>query len=399
MCFKKTQEKVYDKVSSNHTQMGSSLKKSATKAKKSSPQEEAENPPENPTDKNRGVSFGKIEKRNDEIGVNKSFEVEPEKLLPEDEVQDKVPSSTEKKSAISSIFKRNSQEAVSEKRTVRRKRKSTSALLRKRASTAATNNKQAMSDWSHHSQNEWGQQFPISVMGTRQSPIDIRASDATKEERPPFKLELIEGDGSAEWTLTNNGHTFVAAPPQGVKWQLSGGVLEGTYVLGSFHSHWGHAKGYGCEHLLDGQKFDGETHFVFQLTPDIPTVEDKFVAYGIMMQESGQTNPKAQQFIETLGGNLDKIIESGSSTKIPGLDLTPIAEANKGKEYFAYKGSLTTPPFAEAVLHVVFTEPLEVASSVFGSLRNLTDSEGKKCTINYRAIQPLLGRKIHHCVA
>ena len=53
-------------------------------------------------------------------------------------------------------------------------RKSTSALLRKRASTAATNNKQAMSDWSHHSQNEWGQQFPISVMGTRQSPIDIR---------------------------------------------------------------------------------------------------------------------------------------------------------------------------------------------------------------------------------
>ncbi|XP_075242970.1 carbonic anhydrase 2-like isoform X4 [Convolutriloba macropyga] len=256
-----------------------------------------------------------------------------------------------------------------------------------------------MSDWSHHSQNEWGQQFPISVMGTRQSPIDIRASDATKEERPPFKLELIEGDGSAEWTLTNNGHTFVAAPPQGVKWQLSGGVLEGTYVLGSFHSHWGHAKGYGCEHLLDGQKFDGETHFVFQLTPDIPTVEDKFVAYGIMMQESGQTNPKAQQFIETLGGNLDKIIESGSSTKIPGLDLTPIAEANKGKEYFAYKGSLTTPPFAEAVLHVVFTEPLEVASSVFGSLRNLTDSEGKKCTINYRAIQPLLGRKIHHCVA
>ena len=57
-----------------------------------------------------------------------------------------------------------------------------------------------------------------------------------------------------------------------MKWQLSGGVLEGTYVLGSFHSHWGHAKGYGCEHLLDGQKFDGETHFVFQLTPDIPTV-------------------------------------------------------------------------------------------------------------------------------
>lgn len=236
-------------------------------------------------------------------------------------------------------------------------------------------------------------------MGKRQSPIDIRVQDATKEDRPPFKLELISGDVTAEWTLSNNGHTIVVAPPAGVQWQLSGGVLEGTYVLDSFHAHWGHAAGYGSEHLLDGVKFDGETHFVFKLTPDIPEVEDKFVAYGIMMTESENTHPQAATIIDTLGENLAKIQSSAASVKIPGLDLTPIGQLNAGKNYFAYKGSLTTPPFAEAVLHVVFTKPLEVSKNIFGLLRNLDDSEGKKCTINYRAIQPLLGRKIHHCVA
>jgi len=256
-----------------------------------------------------------------------------------------------------------------------------------------------MSDWSHHSQNEWGKQFPISVMGTRQSPIDIRKSDATTEDKPPLKLELVTGDVTAEWCLENNGHTLVVSPPAGVTWQLSGGVLAGTYALASFHSHWGHAAGYGCEHLLDGQKFDGETHFVFKLTPDIPEVEDKFVAYGIMMSESGETHEKAKPLIDTVADHLAEIVEPGSKTSIPGLDLSPIAEANKGKEYFAYKGSLTTPPFAEAVVHVVFAQPLPIAKGVFDKLRNLTDSEGKKCTINYRAIQPLLGRKIHHCVA
>ena len=86
-----------------------------------------------------------------------------------------------------------------------------------------------MSDWSHHSQNEWGEQFPISVRGKRQSPIDIRVADATKEDKAPFKLELLSGDVKAHWTLSNNGHTIVVKPPAGVQWQLSGGVLEGTH--------------------------------------------------------------------------------------------------------------------------------------------------------------------------
>ena len=256
-----------------------------------------------------------------------------------------------------------------------------------------------MANWSHHSQNEWGEQFPISVQGKRQSPIDICAKDVTKESHSPFELKIIEGDVAAKWTLTNNGHTIVVKPPPEVKWQLSGGVLQGTYELDHFHSHWGNVAGHGSEHTLDGLRLDGETHFVFKLTPDKEEVEDKFVAYGIMMKEAAATNPKASAIIDTVGEHLGKIGKNGASTQIPGLDLNIIAEAHKGKDYFAYKGSLTTPPFAEVVLHVVFVEPLEISSKVFDQLRNLGDTTGGKTTCNYRAIQPLNGRKIFSCAS
>ena len=121
--------------------------------------------------------------------------------------------------------------------------------------------------WHHKEQFVWPKQFPLSINGKRQSPIDIREADAEKVLLPSFKLDLVEGDRNAEWTITNNGHTICVAPPSGVKWQLSGSMLKGKYILDHFHSHWGESCEYGCEHLIDGQKYAGETHFVFKWAP------------------------------------------------------------------------------------------------------------------------------------
>jgi len=253
-----------------------------------------------------------------------------------------------------------------------------------------------MSHWSHKAQTEWVELFPISWNGTRQSPIDIRAVDSTKETLPPFKLELIAGNVTEEWTLANNGHTVTVTPPAGVKWQLSGSILEGKYILDHFHSHWGASKGYGSEHLLDGKKFDGETHFVFKWAPgQDKECEDAAVAFGFLMTESDQPTEAAKNVIEDVyAANLDKIVHI-ESCKIPGVDLTKLGESRAGEEYYAYKGSLTTPPFAEIVIHVVFKNPLYMSKAVMDKLRNLDDGEGGKNNINYRAIQPLMNRKIH----
>ena len=255
-------------------------------------------------------------------------------------------------------------------------------------------------EWSHRSQNQWPAQFPISVTGKRQSPIDIRMCDATKEDHPPIKFELVGGSASKKWTLANNGHTFVASPPSGVKWQLSGGMLEGNYILEHFYGHWGESKGYGSEHLLDGQRFDGELQFIFKWgSGQGKEPEDSHVALGLLLTESDATSESVKNiFDDVLEPNLDKIVKVGN-TKVPGMDLKKLGELRSGEEYFAYKGSLTMPPFSECVFHIVFKNPLNVTKALMDKFRSLDDLENEKNTINFRGLQPLMDRKVHFSVS
>ncbi len=249
--------------------------------------------------------------------------------------------------------------------------------------------------WHHCSSFGWAKQFPVSINGKRQSPIDIREKDAEKTLFPHFKLRCIAGDPKADWTMTNNGHTLSLSPGEGVKWQLSGGMLQGKYILDHFHSHWGENPEYGCEHLLDGVKYSGETHFVFKWAPgqeDVPGA-DAAAVWGIMMEEVDESEPIVKKYFDDIiGANIDKVVKPGSC-KIPAINfaaLVPVGDS----DYFAYQGSLTTPPFAEVVLHIVFREAIEVSKAYMDKLRNLGDLRGGKIEANYRAIQPLNGRKI-----
>lgn len=40
--------------------------------------------------------------------------------------------------------------------------------------------------------------------------------------------------------------------------ELSGGPLEGKYVLEQFHCHWGATDNQGSEHTINGRQFAGE---------------------------------------------------------------------------------------------------------------------------------------------
>ena len=84
--------------------------------------------------------------------------------------------------------------------------------------------------WHHNEQFCWPKQFPVSIKGNRQSPIDIREKEAEKVLLPHFRLSCVAGDPKADWTMTNNGHTLSIAPPSGVKWQLSGSLLKGKVI-------------------------------------------------------------------------------------------------------------------------------------------------------------------------
>jgi len=184
------------------------------------------------------------------------------------------------------------------------------------------------------------------------------------------------------------------APPEGVKWQLSGSLLKGKYILNHFHTHWGESGEYGCEHTLDGQKYAAESHFVFALVEENGKhIEDKYAVWGIMLEECEESEPIAKRtFDDVIGKHIHKVVKPGS-TKIPAINFSSLVP-HGSSEYFAYQGSLTTPPFAECVLHIVFRDSIEVSKKYIDLLRSLGDLRGAKTEANYRWIQPLHGRKI-----
>merc|ERR1712178_83439 len=110
-------------------------------------------------------------------------------------------------------------------------------------------------------------------------------------------------------------------------------------------------------------------------------VEDLAAVWGIMMEETDKSEPVAQKtFDDLIGKHIHKVVQPGS-TKIPAVN-------------FASQGSLTSPPFAEVVLHIVFRDPIEVSKKYMDQLRGLGDLRNGKTEANYRAIQPLNDRKI-----
>ena len=65
----------------------------------------------------------------------------------------------------------------------------------------------------------------------------------------------------------------------------------------------------------------------------------------------------------------------------------------RNRDYYRYKGSLTTPPCTERVLWLVMKKPIPVPSKFLNSLRKMkADHCTKKLTTNHRNIQPFNDR-------
>lgn len=58
-------------------------------------------------------------------------------------------------------------------------------------------------------------------------------------------------------------------------------------------------------------------------------------------------------------------------------------------------GSLTTPPCAEVVSWVVFSDTLPVTRSQMNKFRRLINGRDELLVNNYRALQPLRGRQVY----
>ena len=191
----------------------------------------------------------------------------------------------------------------------------------------------------------------------QQSPVDI--TGYVVGGAPEL---LFEYGGEAE-CLTNTGE-FVK-----VLYEDGGGIRLGDGFYGLVEAHFHNPS----EHTVDGQRFALETHLVHRRGSEIAVV-------GILYR-LGEPNAAIEAVIEAAPGEGEGDV---AASGIPASGFLP-----SGRGYYAYTGSLTTPPYTEGVRWQVMSEVLEVSGEQVERLAGLTGG-GE----NSREVQGLEGREI-----
>jgi len=115
-----------------------------------------------------------------------------------------------------------------------------------------------------------------------------------------------------------------------------------NYQLQQFHFH------DPSEHLLDGERFDMEAHFVNK------SADGSLCAPGVFIKR-GAANPVLGPVVAAMPS------KPGPDIAVAGVIVDPRNLFPADPSYFEYGGSLTTPPCPETVNWVVFRTPIEAS--------------------------------------
>ncbi len=196
----------------------------------------------------------------------------------------------------------------------------------------------AAHEWSYSGSEgpeHWGElspEFAACKTGHRQSPVNIVSAQsadlpAIQFEYKPSPLHII-----------NNGHTIQInyAPGSFIK------IGDKRYELKQFHFH------HPSEETIKGKRFPLELHLVH-------SDADGNLAVVSVLLEDGSAN----SLIETLWGLAPKTAgpeKDDDKLQINVADLLP-----SNRSYFAFAGSLTTPPCTEGVSWFVLKTPITIS--------------------------------------
>ena len=212
----------------------------------------------------------------------------------------------------------------------------------------------------HGSPAHWAEldpAFETCAKGTKQSPVDI--GKTVKTALP--KLEFAYG--SVAPVIVNNGHTVQVNLPAGQSLKIG----DQSYELLQFHFHT------PSEETIAGKHAAMVAHFVHR------NAAGELGVVGVLL-EQGKRNPAFEGIFSHLPRPGEKITVDGLT-----LDLAALLPADKG--YYAYEGSLTTPPCSQGVSWMVLKTPVKLGAEQIKAFRRLFSA-------NARPIQPLNGRII-----
>jgi carbonic anhydrase len=219
--------------------------------------------------------------------------------------------------------------------------------------------------WSYKSAHggpaSWGEldaKFESCAIGKNQSPIDIR--NAVKADLPALQTAYK----ATEPTIWNNGHTIQVNLPAGNTLTVG----DSKYELLQFHFHT------PSEEAIGGKRAPMVAHFVHR------DAAGKLGVIGVLIGQGSKPNPAFAPIFAHLPREGERITVDGLT-----LDLNAMLPKNLG--YYAFAGSLTTPPCSEGVSWMVLKNQITLGPQQIQAFR-------KMFPLNARPLQALNDREI-----
>lgn len=199
--------------------------------------------------------------------------------------------------------------------------------------------------------------FEVCKLGKTQSPIDIVTAQVQTVDGAPIKPNYKGSPAK----LGNNGHTIVVHLADGGTVSLP----SGTYKALQFHFH------APSEEKIDGKSFPMVAHIVHR------NDAGKLAVIAVMFNE-GAENAALKEIFSALPAK-------EGEQEIKPFDVATILPTTLS--YYAFEGSLTTPPCTEGVAWQVLKTPVTLSAGQIEAFRKIFP-------MNARPVQPLNGRKV-----
>lgn len=206
--------------------------------------------------------------------------------------------------------------------------------------------------------------------GLIQSPINILTKGLRSASRHEIEVTSIHDDKAT--AVVNKGHTIELEFEPGTEVTFDGKVYD--FVQAHFHTP--------SEHQIDGMTFPMEMHFVCIHKEQNEAFPEYFVL--AIFFKMGEINKFIEGFIDMIPEHENDTVSLANEHVFIDDLVGPI---NPDREYYHYKGSLTTPPFTETVNWLILREIVEASPE---QIRVINDFEGN----NARHVQAHFGRSI-----
>jgi carbonic anhydrase len=202
-------------------------------------------------------------------------------------------------------------------------------------------------------------EYAQCAAGGRQSPIDIRSV-----ERIPY-FPLVFRYRSQALELVNDGYGVHLLAAPGSELRLRGNA----YALTEVHFH------VPGEHFINGVGSSAELHFIHRDS------RGQQVIVAVRVQAGQRFNSILARIVDNLP------MLPGEHILLPNVGVNPLFLLPSDRDYFAYTGSLGSPPCTEPVQWFVLAHPLEIDSDLVRTIALATGA-------NARPVQPLNGRTV-----